>query len=156
MSLELTSPSFGQGGRIPARHTCAGEDRSPELHWTGVPSGTASFALIMEDPDAPAGTWVHWVLWGLAPATRLLPAGLPPLKKLAGGVHQGPCGGVDRFPALGYQGPCPPSGTHHYRFNLYALDRVLTLPEDADVFRLRAAMQGHILAEACLMGLFSR
>jgi Raf kinase inhibitor-like YbhB/YbcL family protein len=156
MPLTLSSPDFAPGARMPDRCTYAGAGQSPELHWSGAPEGTVGFALIMEDPDAPAGVWIHWVLWGLPAAARSLPAALPPLKKLAGGLHQGLAGGVDRFSVRGYQGPCPPSGTHHYLFQLYALDHALRLPDDTDAFQLRAALQGHSLAEAHLIGTCSR
>lgn len=152
MALVLTSPSFGEGGTIPAEFTCDGEDRSPALAWSGAPPKTASFALICDDPDAPAGNWVHWVVLNLPPESTGLPEGVPASRDLGGGgIH-----GKNSWGRLGYGGPCPPSGTHRYYFKLYALDTSLDLsanPTKADVVR---AMEGHVLAEGQLMGRYKR
>ncbi len=157
MAFYLTSPAFAEGLSIPARHCCSGEDLSPELHWSDPEGAVKSFALIMDDLDAPGGTWVHWVLWGIPGETRHLLEGLPREMTLHGGMHQGLAGGVDSFDQLGYQGPCPPKGTsHRYYFRLYALDKALDLAPRSNVFQLRKAMHGHILEETELTGKFER
>jgi Raf kinase inhibitor-like YbhB/YbcL family protein len=155
--MEMTSTAFKPGGTIPARHTCDGEDLSPALAWTGVPEGTKSLALIMDDPDAPPGTWVHWVLYDLPAPTRGLPEGVAKQERLKDGSTHGACWGVDRFSRVGYYGPCPPPGKpHHYNFRLFALDTRLDLPPKKTVTDLDQAMKGHILAQATLTGLYGR
>jgi Raf kinase inhibitor-like YbhB/YbcL family protein len=150
--LELTSAAFGSGEAIPAKYTCDGEDISPPLAWGDPPQGTGSFALIMDDPDAPAGTWVHWVLYDLPAESRTLPEASPPDGDLPdGGQHGG-----NSWRRLGYGGPCPPSGTHRYFFRLYALDVVLDLDAGATKKELSQAMEGHVLAEGQLMGTYTR
>jgi Raf kinase inhibitor-like YbhB/YbcL family protein len=147
MSLTITSHAFTEGGAIPRRHTCDGENLSPPLEWVGVPDGASSLALIVDDPDAPAGVWVHWVLWNI-PADRsaLFEA------NRGGGVE-----GSNDFRRTGYGGPCPPRGaTHRYFFKLYALDTSLNLKPGASKRDLERAMQGHILAEGRLMGVYRR
>ena len=124
MSLTITSPAFSPNGKIPSKCTCDGDDLSPPLAWTGAPAGTKTFALICDDPDAPAGTWVHWVLWNIPADTIALPEGVRPVDRLPDGTRQG----ETSFHRIGYGGPCPPSGTHHYYFKLYALDMLLDLP----------------------------
>ncbi len=151
MALVLTSPAFEQGVAIPRQYTCQGEDISPALAWTGAPSGTQSFALIMDDPDAPRETWVHWVVFNLPAEQTGLPAAVVPDADLGGGIQ-----GRNSWRANGYGGPCPPSGTHRYFFTLYALDTVLSLDESATKADVLAAMQGHILAEAQLMGTYQQ
>lgn len=147
MSVALSSNSFSNGETIPRRYTCDGEDLSPHLSWSGTPAGTASLALIVDDPDAPAGNWVHWVLYNLPPDLTELPEGI---KKI--GVE-----GKNDFGRLGYGGPCPPRGkAHRYFFRLYALDTMLELREGTTRARLLQAMQGHILAQGELMGRYSR
>lgn len=145
--MQLSSPAFTQNGRIPLLCTCDGEDRSPPLRVADVPGGAKSLVLIHDDPDAPAGTWVHWLLWNVDPRTKEIPAG---------SVPKGAVEGTTSFRRTGYGGPCPPSGTHRYFFKLYALDTVLDLPSSADKKKLEAAMEGHIIAQAELIGLYSR
>jgi len=151
-AMQLTSTAFSEGGTIPSQYTCDGEDLSPPLAWAGAPAGTQAFALICDDPDAPAGTWVHWVLFNLPGAAASLPQGVPPDKTLAGGgVH-----GTNSWRRIGYGGPCPPSGTHRYFFKLYALDTMLNLGNNATAKDVQAAIKGHVLAEAQLMGRYAR
>jgi len=152
MSFSLRSTSFDEGARIPRRNTCDGEDISPDLSWTDVPEKTASVALIVDDPDAPRGNWVHWVLFDLPPTVLGLPEKVPSKSVLeTGGVH-----GKNDFGKLGYGGPCPPSGTHRYFFSLSALDVELRLPPGSTREQVEKAMQGHVLAEARLTGKYSR
>ncbi len=148
----LTSTAFENGTSIPAQYTCKGEDISPPLSWVNPPEGTKSFALIADDPDAPMGTWVHWVYYNIPPQVHLLPENLQP-------VHTPPPGGVQgitSFGTRGYGGPCPPSGTHRYFFKLYALNCTIEPGETADKKQVEKSMKGCILAEAELMGTFSR
>jgi hypothetical protein len=148
MSITVTSPAFEPGGMIPAKHTCDGANVSPPLAWTGVPTGAKSIALICDDPDAPRGTWVHWVLYDLAPDSGGLPANAAPDKPPPGGAKQG----TNDFRRTGYGGPCPPSGTHRYFFKVYALDTMLSLAAGATKPDLLKAMEGHVLAQGELMG----
>lgn len=152
MSLSLTSSAFQEGGPIPATYTCEGRDMSPPLAWTEPPDGTKSLALISDDPDAPGKTWVHWVIYNLPPSVRQLPQAFPPEKERPDGTRQG----MTDFGRIGYGGPCPPSGTHRYYFKLYALDATVGLPPGATKSQLEAAMNGHILAQAQLMGTYRR
>lgn len=147
MALELSSSAFSEGKSIPSKFTCEGSDVSPPLSWSGAPSGTKTFALIADDPDAPMGTWVHWVAWNIPSAANSFPEG---------GVASGTKQGVTDFKRPGYGGPCPPSGTHRYFFKLYALDTTLSLPETATKKELEAAMKGHIVAQAQLMGTYAK
>ena len=150
MSFEISSPAFAKGGAIPSDFSCDGRDVSPALTWTEPPAGTQSFALIMDDPDAPMGTWVHWVIFNIPASTRNLTEGTPTDPQLSDGSLQGKTSAG----SSGYHGPCPPSGTHRYFFKLYALDTLLSLSDKADKKELLAAMEGHILANAELMGTF--
>jgi hypothetical protein len=151
MVLETTA--FRPGATIPARFTCSGANVSPALTWSRVPAGVRSFVLIVDDPDAPGGTWVHWVVYNLPAAARQLPEHVPPGDTLAAGGRQG----VNDFPLDGYGGPCPPPGKpHRYFFRLYALDTTLALPGRARRGEVDAARRGHVLAEAELMGTFGR
>ena len=151
--MNLTSTSFQDGKQIPAKFTCSGANLSPQLTWSAPPAKTASLALTVTDPDAPRGTWVHWVLYNLPAGTRELPEGLPSQGQLPDGAHQG----RNDFGEIGYGGPCPPSGPpHHYIFTLYALDAKLNLPEGATRAQVEAAMKGHMLANGRLIGLFQR
>ncbi len=148
MTMKVTSSAFQAGQAIPTKYTCEGEDISPPLQWSGVPAGAKSFALICDDPDAPVGTWVHWVLYDL-PVTTTVPAS----ETLSFGAKQG----TNDFKRIGYGGPCPPPGKpHHYYFRLYALDADLLLKPGASKQELLRAMDGHILAEAQLSGIYQR
>lgn len=153
MSIRLSSSGFTPGGEIPRRYTCDGDDLSPPLSWEGVPADAASLALITDDPDAPAGTWVHWVLYGLDPAAAGLPEGVPPDETVLGGARQG----RNDFRRIGYGGPCPPpNGAHRYFFKLYALRERLELEAGATKAELVAAMEGKVLAEGQLTGTYRR
>lgn len=152
MSIDVVSPAFEEGGAIPARYTCDGLDVSPPLSWGSVPDGTRSLALIADDPDAPRGTFVHWVLYNLPPDTRRLPEDVPNRETLPSGAAQG----VNGAGSVGYMGPCPPSGTHRYFFKVYALDTGLNLGARATKEDLVSAMEGHILAEGRLVGTYRR
>ena len=153
MPLTLTSSAFSPGGTIPRKHTCDGPDVSPALNWTDPPAGTQSWALIMDDPDAPVGTWVHWVLYDLPAAARALPENMPKQEQLPDGSRQG----RNDFRRTGYGGPCPPAGpAHRYFFKLYALDAKLGLRAGATKADVERAMQGHILGQAELMGRYGR
>ena len=150
--MELKSSAFQAGSLIPSRYTCDGNDLSPPLTWTDVPPKTRSLALISDDPDAPRGTWVHWVLWNIPADTHSVDEGLPKAETLPNGAKQG----ITDFGRVGYGGPCPPSGTHRYFFKLYALDTTLTLPSSATKRDLEQAMKGHIVQQAELMGKYQR
>lgn len=153
MRLTLTSSAFSEGQKIPDRFTCAGDDLSPALAWQGIPTGTKGLALIADDPDAPVGTWVHWVLFNIPAEKTSLPEGLPPDGQLPDGSRQG----TNDFKRLGYGGPCPPPGKpHRYFFKLYATDQRLDLPPGASKAQVLDAIRGHILAEAALMGRYRR
>jgi len=152
MAFELTSTAFGQGEPIPRRYTCDGEDISPPLQWSDPPQGTQSFALIADDPDAPMGTWVHWVLYNIPAQARSLPEAVSSDAELPDGSRHG----QNSWRRLGYGGPCPPSGTHRYFFKLYALDAQLDLAAGTNKKQLLRAMEGHILAQAELMGTYTR
>ena len=153
MAITITSAAFNDGAVIPKKYSCEGEDISPPLAWTGVPAGTKSLALILDDPDAPMGTWTHWVLWGLPPSTTGLPEGLPKDATLAGGAQQG----KNSWPRTGYNGPCPPPGKpHRYYFKLYALDIEPALADNTNKGGLESAIKDHILAQAQLMGTYAR
>jgi hypothetical protein len=150
--MNLTSTSF-QGNQIPAKFTCNGAGISPQLSWSEPPAGTASFTLIVTDPDAPGRTFVHWVIYDLPAETRELLEGMPGLGQLTNGSRQG----HNDFGEIGYGGPCPPGNSaHHYHFALYALDAKLNLPTGAARAQVEAAMQGHILARGKLIGLYQR
>jgi Raf kinase inhibitor-like YbhB/YbcL family protein len=150
--MKLTSSVFTEGAMIPVKYTCDGQDVSPPLAWSEVLAGAKSLALICDDPDAPVGTWVHWVLFNLPPTSTGLPEGVPAEKTLkGGGVH-----GLNSWRRIGYGGPCPPGGTHRYFFKLYALDATLSLGNNAAAKDVQAAMKGHVLAEAQLMGRYKR
>ena len=150
--IKLTSRAFAEGRLIPQKYTCEGLNISPPLAWTSGPSRTQSFVIIMEDPDAPAGTWVHWVLFDLPPTIHNLPEGIPALRKLANAEKHG----MNSFKKLGYGGPCPPSGTHRYIFKIYALDEMLKLEPGLAKEELFWAMDGHILAEGQLTGKYKK
>jgi Raf kinase inhibitor-like YbhB/YbcL family protein len=152
MAITMTSSAFTEGAMIPRKHTCDAEDTSPDLKWSGVPKEAKSLALICDDPDAPVGTWVHWVLFNIPADAGALAAGIPPDAVLKSGARHG----KNDFRKLGYGGPCPPGGTHRYFFKLYALDTVLSLESGSTKAQVVAAMKGHILAEGQLMGKYKR
>ncbi len=153
MTIELTSPAFAPGGSIPLKHTCDGADLSPALNWAAPPAGTQTISLIMDDPDAPGRTWVHWVVYNLPANKRALPEGLPKEQELADGTRQG----RNDFARIGYGGPCPPRGpAHRYYFKLYALDVKLDLRTGASKADLEKAMGKHVLAQGELMGRYQR
>jgi Raf kinase inhibitor-like YbhB/YbcL family protein len=153
MAFTLSSSAFAPGAEIPQQYTCKGADASPALAWSGTPAHAASFALIMDDPDAPSGTWVHWVLWNLPAKAQSLPEGVPKREQLDNGATQG----RNSSHKTGYNGPCPPPGKpHRYFFRLYALDAKLDLAAGASRSQLDAAMKGHVLAQAEYMGTFHR
>ncbi len=152
MKLEIRSTAFDEGGSIPRKYTCDGSDISPPLSWTQPPEGTKSLVLICDDPDAPMGTWVHWVLYGLSPDTLELPEDIPDKKEVLGGARQG----TTDFRRIGYGGPCPPGGTHRYYFKLYAIDSELDLSSGATKKEVLESIEGHVLAEGQLMGRYSR
>lgn len=154
-SFSLTSPAFAAGAAIPGKYTCDGADLSPALTWSGAPPAAKALALIADDPDAPAGTWVHWVLFNLPATATALPENVPKTDALAdlGGALQG----RNDFRKTGYGGPCPPPGKpHRYFFKLYALDVVLPLKAGATKADVERTMQGHILGETQLMGTYAR
>ncbi len=142
--LTITSSVFENNGVIPAKYTCDGEDVNPPLSISGVPEGTESLVLIVDDPDAPMGTWDHWVVWNI-----------PPVKKIEGNSVPG-TEGINDFRKHSYGGPCPPSGTHRYFFKVYALDTKLDLSSNSRKRDVEKAMEGHILAEGEIVGLYSR
>jgi Raf kinase inhibitor-like YbhB/YbcL family protein len=153
MSFELKSVAFEEGGNIPKEYTCDGANISPPLGWGDPPEQTKSFALLVEDPDAPGKTWVHWILFNIPPDIRQLSDNIPKQKTLAGNQRQG----TNDFGKIGYGGPCPPKGApHRYFFRLYALDKMLDLKPGATKPELLKAMEGHILAKAELMGRYQR
>jgi hypothetical protein len=150
--MHMTSTAFAEGDSIPVLYTCDGSDISPPLTWTVAPEGTASIALTCTDPDAPSGTFVHWVLFNLPPETTELGEGLT-----ASALPIGAAQGANDFPQIGYGGPCPPPGSaHRYYFKVYALDTVLELGSGARIRELTNSMEGHILAEGRLMGRYGR
>ncbi|HET7841183.1 MAG TPA: YbhB/YbcL family Raf kinase inhibitor-like protein [Terriglobia bacterium] len=152
-TLTVSSPSFAPGSAIPREFTCEGSDSSPALHWTNPPSGTKSLALIMDDPDAPAGTWVHWVVFNIPAEARELPADTAKDGELPNGARQG----QNSFERLGYGGPCPPPGSaHRYLFKVYALDSKLDLRSGSSKAELENAMKDHTLARGDLMGRYKR
>lgn len=153
MTLELNTSAFKPGGDIPVQFTCDGSDTSPALSWNTAPEGTESFALVMDDPDAPRRTWVHWVLYDVPATERALRKGIPPEGTLSSGARQG----RNDFGNLGYGGPCPPPGPgHRYYFKLYALDTRLDLRAGATRAELDRSMRGHIRAHAELIGRYRR
>jgi Raf kinase inhibitor-like YbhB/YbcL family protein len=150
-TMKITSSAFSNNGMIPSKYTCDGEDISPPLQWDGSPDGTKSIALICDDPDAPMGTFVHWVLYNLPPETKNLVEKVPTNKELPNGARQG----TTDFRRIGYGGPCPPSGTHRYYFKIYALDMKLDLSAGASKNQL-LAMEKHVLAQGELIGKYKR
>jgi Raf kinase inhibitor-like YbhB/YbcL family protein len=156
MALEISSTAFAPGSAIPARHSCEGNDVSPPLRWTGIPAGTKSLVLIVDDPDAPDPrapkmTWVHWVLANLPATVADLPEGVAPKALPAGTVE-----GLNDWQRTGYGGPCPPVGRHRYFHKLYALDTVLAGLHHPTKVQVEAAMRGHVLAHAELVGTYQK
>ncbi len=149
--MTLTSSAFKEGGMIPKKYTCDGPDVSPPLNWENVPAQAKSLAMIVDDPDAPMGTWVHWVIFNMPSGITGLPENVPPKDSLPDGSLQG----KNDFRNYGYGGPCPPGGTHRYFFKLYALDSVLRLKAGCSKSDLLKAMQGHVIGEGELMGRYS-
>ncbi len=152
MEIKITSSAFADGGLIPAKYTCDGADVSPPLQWDAVPEGTRSIALICDDPDAPMGTWVHWILFNLPSDAKELAQNIPTEETLPNGAKQG----VNDFGRVGYGGPCPPGGTHRYFFKIYALDTEVGLEAGADKRQLLKTMEGHILEQGQLVGKYKR
>lgn len=150
--MNIESSSFAQGHPIPQKCTCEGGDASPQVHWSNAPQGTKTFALIVDDPDAPAGIWVHWVIYNIPAGTHELPVGMGKGTTTSAGTQ-----GLNDFRKIGYGGPCPPSGKpHRYFFKLYALDTDLPVKPRGTKKDVEAAMQGHILANAVLIGTYQR
>jgi Raf kinase inhibitor-like YbhB/YbcL family protein len=145
--IRVTSADFAEGASIPARFTCQGQNISPSLAFADVPASAKSLVLIVDDPDAPSGTFTHWLVWNIPPGTKKLPSGASPP-----GAPQG----TNDFGSVGYSGPCPPSGVHRYLFHLYALNTLLHLPSGASRTDLDAAIRGHVMATAVLEGHYTR
>ncbi len=152
MQIEISSSAFVHEGYIPQKYTCDGANVSPPLSWKNLPQGTKSIAIINDDPDAPMGTWVHWIIYNIPAISNGLPENIKPMEKLSDGTLQG----KNSWGKIGYGGPCPPSGTHRYFFKIYALDTVLDLKSGATKDELLRAMKGHILAEGEFYGKYSR
>ncbi len=153
MSFALTTTAFPAGGEIPSRFTCGGANLSPALTWSGVPEGAQALALIADDPDAPMGTWTHWLVWNIPAQATELPEGVPATEVLEDGARQG----KNDFGRVGYGGPCPPPGRpHRYFFKLYALDRKLDVKPGATRRELETAVTSHALSKTELMGTFRR
>jgi Raf kinase inhibitor-like YbhB/YbcL family protein len=152
MSFSIKTTAFPEGGTIPKKYTCDGSDLSPGLTWASAPAGTQSLALIADDPDAPVGTWTHWIIWNI-PLGTALPEGIARTETLSDGARQG----KNDFKRTGYGGPCPPPGkAHRYFFKLYALDTKLDLKAGASRNELERAIKGHVLSQAELMGRYGR
>ena len=150
--MEISSKSFKNGEMIPKRYTCDDMDISPPLTWTAIPNGTKTLALICDDPDAPVGTWVHWVIYNIPSNSNELPEDVPPIEQLPNGTRQG----RNDFGNIGYGGPCPPGGTHRYYFKIYALSRELNETPGITKSDLLKAMEGSIIGEGQLMGRYKR
>ncbi len=151
--MQLTSAAFSEGEMIPAKYTCDGDDLSPPLAWSGAPAGTQVYALIVDDPDAPIGTWVHWVFYNIPADVTVLSEGVPTSPQPEVGGIQGANSGR----RVGYSSPCPPGGTHRYFFKLYALAAPIPSPGDrATASDIETSMQGHVLAQTQLMGRYTR
>ena len=151
-AMKLTSSAFVEGGMIPGKYTCDGADVSPPLKWDSLPDGTKSLVLICDDPDAPMGTWVHWVYYDIPAKAKELPEKIISDEHPASGGVQG----INDFRRVGYGGPCPPSGTHRYFFKLYALDTLLDLGPGATKGQVIKVMENHIIGNAQLMGKYKR
>lgn len=145
--MRISSPAFQHNQNIPSKYTCDGENINPPLQFSDIPGNAQSLVMISDDPDAPMGTWVHWTIWNIDPKTTEI---------AENSVPQGAIEGTTSFGETGYGGPCPPSGTHRYFFKLYALDTKLDLPTTTNAQDLKKSLQGHILAQAELIGLYKR
>ncbi len=153
MVLSLSSPAFGDGEKIPAKYTCEGQDISPQLDWSGIPKGTESLTLIVEDPDAPSGIFTHWIIFNISPDIKGLSEASPTIPRLPNGSLQG---GND-FSRIGYGGPCPPPGKpHRYRFTLYALNKKLDLASGSSRYQVLNGIKNQILAQGQLTGIYQR
>jgi Raf kinase inhibitor-like YbhB/YbcL family protein len=151
--LTLTSPAIAPGAKIADDYSCTGADRSPALTWSNTPQSTKTFALVVQDPDAPGGTFIHWVAYNIPAGATSLAPGVPQSAEIAGGGKNG----INGFDHIGYNGPCPPPGkVHHYYFRLFALDSTLALGDKPDAAALESAMSGHVVATAELVGTFER
>lgn len=150
--INLESKAFKEGGMIPKRHGYNNGNISPQVSWSGLPDGTKSVAIICDDPDAPMGTWVHWVIYNIPPTTTNLAEGIPPQEMLGDGTQQG----TNDFRKIGYGGPCPPQGVHRYIFNIYALDVILEVSSGITKDALLNAMEGHVLANGQLIGRYKK
>lgn len=150
--IAVVSPAFKHMQPIPSDYTCDGADISPPLSWRNVPAAAKSVAIIVDDPDAPSGTWVHWVVYDLRPGRDSLERDIPKKDTIAGNGTQG----TNDFKRIGYNGPCPPGGTHRYFFKVYALDTVLNLPAGKTKQEVEKAMKGHILAKGELVGTYTK
>jgi len=151
--MNLSIPGFKNGADIPKKFTCDGADVSPQLSWSDAPAGTKTFALLVDDPDAPVGNWNHWTTWDVPASSKVLPEGVPKEARLPDGSQQG----LNDFHKPGYNGPCPPAGKpHRYYFKLFALDAKLDLKPPATKRDMEAAMKGHILEQAEWMGRYGR
>jgi len=153
LSFTIESAEFGEGCGIPPKFTCEGDDLSPALQWSNAPSLTKSYALIVDDPDAPGGTWTHWIAWNIPAVAIALPEAVPKEKTLDDGTRQG----MNDFKRIGYGGPCPPPGKpHRYFFRLYALGDMLDLKAGAPRNELESSMREHVISQATLMGTYQR
>jgi hypothetical protein len=150
--MEIKSSAFREGATIPAKHTCDDLDISPPIEWSKGPKGTITYAIICDDPDAPGGTWVHWVIYNIPSSIQQLPENVPKMETLMNGARQG----KTDFGSIGYGGPCPPSGTHRYYFKIYSLDFILDYKSVITKKELLRAIEKHILEEGQLMGRYKR
>lgn len=151
-TIKVTSSAFSNNAMIPSKYTCDGINISPSIEWQGIPEGTKSIALICDDPDAPIGDWVHWILFNIPPSVRSIKEGFTYRNKPAPEI----LAGRTDFGKLEYGGPCPPSGTHRYFFKIYAVDTMLKLSEGSTKKQLLQAVEGHILGKGELMGTYNR
>lgn len=152
VTLNVTSPAFEDGAKIPPKYTADGANVSPPLNWQEIPEGAQSIVIIADDPDAPMGTWVHWLIWNIPAGEAGIRENVPSAEALANGAVQG----TTSFNRVGYGGPAPPSGTHRYYFKVYAIDKQLDLAPEARKADVEKAMQGHILAQGQMMGRYSK
>lgn len=151
MSIKITSKAFNEDEHIPDRYACKGVNVSPPLHWDPI-LGTVKYAIVCEDPDAPSGTWTHWVIFNLPSEVNSIDEWIMEREELENGAKQG----LNDFGTVGYRGPCPPNGTHRYYFRVYALDTEIQLPSKISKAELRNAMESHIIEEGSLMGRYTR